>query len=316
MFQRPLKTGSTSVIGMILRMLTKVAVRQNGPSPSSEEAEKMCRVRFTHGFGQPPFARRFEGRDRNRSFLFTILRDPTPRSISQYYFMWVSLKKTPPSDQDFHRYLNSYPQMLDYYLKTISTKGFHGREKGQHSVDSGVVTANAIINEYDFIGITERFDESAVVLAMILNLELGDVLYMSVKEAGGFDLAFKHCMYVFEPYVSPSMKVYFEGDEWKEKIKYDAALYRAANRSLDLTIDQLGRDEFLRNLHKFRSALKVANDRCGHTIIHRCTEGGEIVGASENDCLWDNAACGMTCLDGVAADLGLKMTAANGVATT
>jgi len=312
LFMRPLKTGSTSSIGMILRMLTNLAKatknrnddnNHHGNEEDGEEA--MCKVRFTHGFGTPPFAQRFKNRHRAKSYLWTILRDPTLRSISHYYFMWVSLKKTPPTDADFKFYLTHYPQMLDYYLHVLSTTPYKGRgidDNKQKKGNSGnydddddskvaLKTAQTVMTEYDFIGITERFDESAVALMMLLGLELGDVLYLSVKQAGGFDWAFHECMYVHKPYISPTMKQYFSSDEWKERIRYDAMLYRAANRSLDLTIDMLGPATFYRNLKTYQSALKVANERCGHTVVHRCTEGGERVPATDNDCLWDNGTC-------------------------
>ena len=46
---------------------------------------------------------------------------------------------------------------------------------------------NEILAEYDYIGITERMEESAVALAMLLDLPLGDVLYLNAKQNGGYD---------------------------------------------------------------------------------------------------------------------------------
>ena len=46
----------------------------------------------------------------------------------------------------------------------------------------------SILEEYDFIGISEWLHESLVVLEMILNLTISDILYAkSAKVAGGFD---------------------------------------------------------------------------------------------------------------------------------
>jgi len=146
---------------------------------------------------------------------------------------------------------------------------------------------------------------------MLLNIPLGDILYLSVKQAGGFDFAWNGCMYVVKPYISPTMYEYFDSPEWKERVKYDAALYRAANRSLDMTIEMLGKKKFEDKLKRFRNALKLADEKCAHTVVHRCTEGGVIVPTQRHQCLWDNAACGMNCLDEVAYEIGMQMTGYN-----
>lgn len=37
---------------------------------------------------------------------------------------------------------------------------------------------NSILRDYDFIGVTERMDESAVALQMLLGLKTSDVMYL------------------------------------------------------------------------------------------------------------------------------------------
>jgi hypothetical protein len=44
-----------------------------------------------------------------------------------------------------------------------------------------------ILTTYYFVGITERMYESAVVLSMLLNVPLGDLLYLTAKRHGGYD---------------------------------------------------------------------------------------------------------------------------------
>lgn len=39
-------------------------------------------------------------------------------------------------------------------------------------------TINSIMHDYDFIGVTERMDETAVALQMILGLETSDVMFL------------------------------------------------------------------------------------------------------------------------------------------
>jgi len=321
LFLRPKKCGSTSSIGMVLRFLYKLAHSKG----FYRKGREMCRVRFDHGWRTPPLGERFQNRHPDKSFLWSILRDPTSRAISQYYFFQVSHSRVVPTDDDLKEWLDTHGDVQDYYLKALST---NQKYAGREAMDGngGLETAKAVLREYDFIGITgtygdacsifcstrwvfhscdshlfdfrfkttniERFDESAVVMMMLLDIPMGDMLYLSIKQAGGFDFAWYDCMYVWKPYISPSMQGYFLSEEWQSRIQYDAMLYRAANRSLDLTIDTvLGRPTFTDNLHKFQNALKVANARCAHTVLHRCTEGGEKVPATKHDCLWDNGMC-------------------------
>lgn len=348
MFQRPFKCGSTSSIGMVLRFLYKLA-------KSKGFDREMCRVRFDHGWNEPKWAKRFQNRERAKSYLWSILRDPTPRTISQYYFFAISHGRQMPTDEHVLNWLRKTKMVEDYYARTLLTDyqypGRDGKAIGVKNVKAieaainagvpipdadnadgdtdgdkddvaddnanmnkvnnynyGLESMKTVMEEYDFIGITERFDESAVALSMLLNIPLGDILYLSIKQSGGFDYAWNECMYIVKPYISPKMRAYFDSQEWKDKIKYDAALYRAANRSLDMTIDHLGSNEFYHNLNRFQKALKIANKNCADSVLHLCTEGGQVVPRTRHDCLWDNAACGMSCLDGVAKQLKLEMT--------
>ena len=83
-------------------------------------------------------------------------------------------------------------------------------------------------------------------------------------------------------------------------VKFDRLLYLAANRSLDLTIEALGREEFERKLDQFRIAQKVAAETCLNTTRFPCSPKGEM--RKETDCLWKDSACGTDCLDRVALD--------------
>jgi hypothetical protein len=153
-------------------------------------------------------------------------------------------------------------------------------------------------------------DESAVALAMLLGLPLGDVLYLSTKMNGGFDDGGHKdvCTYIVPSFVSPGMKQYFESDDFQDIVHWDHALHQAANRSLDLTIDNtLGRDQFESNLAKYRQAQDLATKRCASKTVFPCSisGGGKKKPDDETDCIMGDAGCGYQCLDEVASDLGL-----------
>ena len=135
---------------------------------------------------------------------------------------------------------------------------------------------------------------------MILRIPLGDVLYLSAKLNGGYD---GQCVFIQPSFVSPAMQRYFDSSAWTQIIQEDLALYQAANRSLDLTIDRLGRDEFETNLAKYRQALRLGQERCAPTAVLPCSEKGHPI--KKTSCLWKDSGCGANCLDQVAVELGI-----------
>lgn len=130
-----------------------------------------------------------------------------------------------------------------------------------------VKVANEIIQSYDYMAITERFDESMVVLHMLLqphNVTLGDMLYVRAKTKGGYDDGGYQgrCTYIQKSNLTASMKAYVTSDEWRERVKWDQALYEAANRSLDMPIDKLGRNVVKRKVKIYRWAQELVRKRC------------------------------------------------------
>lgn len=50
-----------------------------------------------------------------------------------------------------------------------------------------ISVGNSILGHYDFIAISERMEESMVVLQMVLGLKTSDNLCLNTKRQGGFD---------------------------------------------------------------------------------------------------------------------------------
>lgn len=135
---------------------------------------------------------------------------------------------------------------------------------------------------------------------MLLRLPLSDILYLSAKLTGEYD---GQCTWIQPSFVSPGMQDYFQSDYWKRMIQEDLALYVAANRSLDLTIDRLGRSEFQAKLAEYQTALEIGQQRCAANATFPCTRDG--VKRNQTSCLWKDSGCGASCLDQVAVDLGI-----------
>jgi hypothetical protein len=307
LFLKAFKTGSSTSSGVNLRMARNVARRQQQQHDKDTNDFEICRSRFDHAWA----SERYATRKVDDSFLWTVIRSPTQRIVSQFFHFMVSRRKMEPSDQNFIEYIRlsagktQTNMVYDYYLGALSTVRY--RPGNSTSISRKIETANGILKDYDFIGITERMDESFVALSMLNGLALADVLYLKAKGKGGFDDGGGRqenlCTYIWPSFVSEGMQAFFETEEWKEIIHWDSVLYQAANRSLDLTIDQLGRHEFEEQLAKYQHAKEIVHDRCLPVTIFPCSAGGKL--SHKTDCLWKDSGCGMSCVDQVSTELDI-----------
>ena len=167
-----------------------------------------------------------------------------------------------------------------------------------------------VILDYDFIAVTERMDESLVALQLLLGLRMGDILSTSSKVAGTFSMAHKNmavheapCIEIQKSFISERVKEYVESDQWYAKNYGDYLLYAAANRSLDLTIEGLGRDRFEGALRKYRQAKVLVDERCESKALPPCSANGTNQYAlSEQDCYSFDEGCGYPCVDALLKD--------------
>lgn len=283
LYMKEMKTGSSTMAGVTLRMAKNMALRTT--------EYRICKSRFDHSMA---FELQYGRRSKKESFLWTVLRNPTRRATSQFFHFKVSREKEEPSDVNFKEYMK-HPVFQQYYLKSLAMTPLR-------KIDDRIEVANEIMRQYDFIGITERMDESLVVMSMMLNVPLEDVLYLNAKGNGGFDDGRYNdsCVYIVPPYTSPGMKEYFASEKWQESTLGDAQLYKAAWNSLDMTIDSLGRDEFQEKLVIFKEMRQTAEEFCADKVKYPCNADGSRMAVAPG-CLWNDSGCGNQCLDEVAA---------------
>lgn len=201
-----------------------------------------------------------------------------------------------PSDANFLKYmLEMRKYTRNYFLLDMTLQPFQPKRNPNFTIHKAV---ESIMREYDFIGLVERMDESLVALKMILNLKINDILYLSAKRNGGWDEgAYQaQCIYIVPSFVSSGMRRFFRSKQWRDYTAGDRMLFQAVNRSLDLTIDSLKRDEFERQLRHYRIAKVQAQEICGPTTIYPCSAGGERR-KDNHTCLWWDSGCGYQCLD-------------------
>jgi len=134
---------------------------------------------------------------------------------------------------------------------------------------------------------------------MLLGLKTADVLYFSAKTSGDYDDGrWKgKCYLIQKSFVSPGMKEFFDSPTFRASTYWDELFYNIINKSLDLTIEMLGRNRFERELNKFRKIQKIVMDQCASTVRLPCTETG--VKRNETDCLLWDIGCGFECMESV-----------------
>lgn len=156
------KASSTTGGSVNLRIASRLA-RKHG--------KDMCRHRGSqHSYA---VANEFIQRNRTASILWSIVREPTLRTASEFFHFEVSRRNREPTDENFMAYLK---QGMDYL------SNFQLRYLALHLLEertfNPVLEINTILEQYDFLGTTERMDESIVALAMILGLETQDVMFL------------------------------------------------------------------------------------------------------------------------------------------
>jgi Galactose-3-O-sulfotransferase len=284
------KASSSTLAGVAIRVARRVA---------KDRRMQMCKIRFNH-----PMASKlnYGKRVKLESFLWSVVREPSRRFMSEFFHFGFSRNFVQPTDENIKKYMReTTPPIDNYYLRWLSVN--EPFDAARHRPEAVV---RDIIQEYDFLGVSERLDESLVVLQMILDLRTSDLLYLSAKLHGGWDDGvYRHqCYFITPAFVSSSMQKFFEtSEEWFSFSYGDDLLYRAVNASLDRTIAGMDPAIFSRNIQRLRWALNKADEICRSQVVFPCSENGKYV--PENDCLIWDSACGMDCLDELARTLDL-----------
>jgi len=140
---------------------------------------------------------------RMRAFVFTVVRDPLERCLSQYHYRtWrhpnAARSSTNASDallvflrgELCNNYAFHYLKPVDDNSEPAAASGLDLRSGSLDAADGGGggggeedVTARVgwLESAYDLIGTTTMFDETMVTLAAALKIPLGDVLYLKAK---------------------------------------------------------------------------------------------------------------------------------------
>eukprot|EP00546_Thalassionema_frauenfeldii_P019216 CAMPEP_0178900482 /NCGR_PEP_ID=MMETSP0786-20121207/3498_1 /TAXON_ID=186022 /ORGANISM="Thalassionema frauenfeldii, Strain CCMP 1798" /LENGTH=166 /DNA_ID=CAMNT_0020571491 /DNA_START=525 /DNA_END=1022 /DNA_ORIENTATION=+ len=150
-------------------------------------------------------------RDRSKSFLFSILRHPTNRAISDFFHFRATAYQVTPTDKNFRQ---ASLKFYDTYLQDLTTRNYtkdstlthddFAKKMGYKSfqeISQGIVKYGSfkifgthprqtiirdILDDYNFIAVMERMDESLVVFQMLLGLTTKEILYTRARSSGSF----------------------------------------------------------------------------------------------------------------------------------
>ena len=187
----------------------------------------LCKNRVQHA---NTHAMGYDQRHKTRSVLWTLVRDPTDRALSEFFHFHVSRRGHSATDESvFRDYVQArrarFRNFQVRYLslrKVAPEKGMNDKNKASNDSSSGdeegpsahpvslspsllslpsssssphppvsVDTIRSIFRDYDFVGVSERMEESLVALQLLLGLEASDILHMRysalAKEAAEFE---------------------------------------------------------------------------------------------------------------------------------
>ena len=219
-----------------------------------------------------------------QSFKWAFVREPSERAQAEFLRVACAQGKVQPFIKSFQAYALNENHLNQYLLNKLDPTFDDNRTLFEHSVVH-------ILEEYHFVGIAERMDESLVVLKLLMDLEWRDILYLPTNDIFAVN-GTTNCVFQIPMF----QKIFFLKDKpWKQKVVGDELLYQVLGQSLDLTIDNLGQERVKKHLQYFKELLHLAQERCFESTTFACSINGER--NLQNDCFEVDKGCGYECLN-------------------
>lgn len=298
------KTGSSTLVGINIRIAQRVGQRISPQAyqwwPFHKNSPATCSYTFRHG--------RTELLHRQEPYLlWSFVRDPAARALSEFYHFEVSRRGRRPTDLWTKAYLNERRNYQFLYLadhrdpKSLLQPTFpRNHENDDSSSSEKSLIRRYILQPYHFIGLLERKFESLAVIKLLWDLEAEDLIVLSAKSSGGYDDGRfdGSCTRIQQPPkpLSPFLKSYIDDDFHQDNLDY--VLYEMINRTLDRTIQRLGADTVSREVESLKRLQTIAEGTCQATAIFPCSPNGTLqLDASSRNCYWTDSGCGHACVD-------------------
>jgi hypothetical protein len=276
------KAASSTGAGVTLQIAHNVAQRRfhNNATTTITTAILPCQAFYSH-----PFAFHYTHAQKHpQSLLWTTVRQPASLVLSLIFHFAVSRKGLVPTDENVMAKLDSFRNMQVKYTKSLT------RDGAVH------------ISMYDFLAVTDRMDESLVVMKLLWGLYDEDVLVLPSHIAGGYEArrGQANCSLTAKAFRTPAVDKYIQEEFQKENMDY--VYYAAANYSLDKTIDVLGREKVEAEVERHRALQKLVNSQCASEAFFPCSTDGRVQRTeTRQSCYYQDSGCGYACVNRVVA---------------
>lgn len=252
----------------------------------------------------------FINRDKEHSYLIGSVREPVSRALSRAFFMeendnmndTIILKALMSKDEQYGVMTQGKGGFqLDYM--NMNQIANYSALPSEHSMDLNYTAIEEsiqfVMSNYQFIFLNERMDESLVALQLLLQLKTYDILYLSTKVSGNFFSwpNTEKCVRLQKRVNYQTVADFLSSDEWFLQNYGDYLLYAVVNRSLDLTIEDIGKERFEDALDDFRSWKEYVENVCVPMTVFPCSVEGEYQEESQANCYWNDVGCGWPCFD-------------------
>ncbi|KAG7348152.1 galactose-3-O-sulfotransferase [Nitzschia inconspicua] len=299
------KTSSSTLTGINIRLAHRVGARSEHGVCSHTREHYRAYTRLS--------ADRL--RQSSPPLVWTFLRDPTTRAVSHYFHFYVSRQGYGVQYGVMSSILDSLKNFQTLYVIIPPRKrGFSNPGNVLAQVmesDLSLAFLNeAVLQQYNFIGLVERFDESLAVMKILWNLDLGDLIVLSAKKSGGYDDGrFRNsCTKIVKPgdygqnskefKVLQRIQQYLWTDFRSDNL--DFALYQAVNKSLDKTIAELGKLRVEQTVQQLRRMRGRVETKCQSSAVFPCSQNGtQQMEKSAKNCYWYDSGCAFQCVDQV-----------------
>ena len=309
-----MKTASSTAAGVSLQIAEAVARRRG--------RDGLCPHHVAHSWvtGRRGGSRRRGGGSRPRGtarrcrarpyFVWTVVRRPHERSISEFFFKDVSRNGRAYNASALIRLLE---RQKNYMIEVIeneeralapcnvsSVRRASPEPAPWTSHEELRQRVSRIFRAHDFVAVAERMDESLVVMKLLHDFPDEAMVVFDSKRGGGFDDGNRgKCHRIQRSYTTPDVDAYVAGDEYR-RTNGDYLLHAAAVRSLDRTVAALGPARVAREVRRHRALRREAEGACRATTRVPCARDGQRPDR-RNDCYRSDWACGHACAMAVVA---------------
>jgi hypothetical protein len=304
------KASSSTLAGINIRLAHKVGAKVHDVgvcSHTKQHFRASTRVARNRDSQQLPTQR----------LLWTFLRNPADRAMSEYFHFWVTRRGYGVNYRILITFLESVKNFQVRYvlIPRDQSISFEPDVVLKDIVEAQPQLWLAFIDQficrhYNFIGLVERFDESFAVMKLLWKVDLEDLIVLPAKQSGGYDDGRYEgrCIKIVKPsdfsQTSKESKVlgaiqdYLQSEFVYKNLDY--LLYNAVNASLDKTISMLGTEKVDQTVRMLRLLREQVEAQCRDKAIFPCSANGtQQLEHSSKNCYWYDSGCGYPCVDKV-----------------